>query len=139
MSENEIKNENVTTTTTKSQTWLNRIYSALVGAALAICTTLGITSEKINDEKAKVKTIQTQAKEALEAIKSGDIKTAQTKLTEATQTTKEVIAKAKEVIEKAKETDKTELVKAAVSGAKEAITKDNMKKAEASSKMYTEK
>ena len=86
-----------TATTSKKGTWLNRLFSAVIGAAVAVGAMFGITNEKIAEEKTKVETIQTQAKEALDAIKNGDIKTATAKLTEATAVVKEVANDVKEV------------------------------------------
>ena len=98
-----------TATTSKKGTWLNRLFSAVIGAAVAVGAMFGITNEKIAEEKTKVETIQTQAKEALDAIKNGDIKTATAKLTEATAVAKEVANDVKEVANQVKTTDKKDV------------------------------
>ena len=110
-----------TATTSKKGTWLNRLFSAVIGAAVAVGAMFGITNEKIAGEKTKVETIQTQAKEALDAIKNGDIKTATTKLTEATAVAKEVVKDVKETAEQVKNADPAEVGKTAVQGAKDAL------------------
>ena len=134
--------ESETKVVTKKQTWLNRIWSAIVGAIIAVGAMFGITTDKVAEEKAKVETVQTQAKEALEAIKAGDITTATQKLTEATTAVKEVVNGVKEaaanVKEQAKDTDKKEIGKTAIKGAIENLVKNNVKNAEAATKAYTE-
>ena len=110
-----------TATTSKKGTWLNRLFSAVIGAAVAVGAMFGITNEKIAEEKTKVETIQTQAKEALDALKTGDIQTATTKLTEATAIVKEVAKDVKETAEQVKNADPAEVGKTAVQGAKDAL------------------
>jgi uncharacterized protein HemX len=133
-------NTNEKKISTKS-TWLNRIWSAIVGAIIAVGSMFGITSEQISAQKAKVESIQTQTKEALDALKSGDPATAITKLTEVTadvtNTTKNVISDVKEVSTSIKESDKTQVAVTAIKGAAEALVKNETKKIEAATKQYS--
>lgn len=138
----ETETKETTTTVTKKQTWWNRIWSAIVGAILAVGAMFGITTDQIAEEKAKVETVQAQAKEALDAIKAGDLTTAQAKLTEATTIVKDVVKDAKETVknvtEAAKEADKKEVGKTAIKGALEGAIKGDIKKVEAATKMYSD-
>lgn len=133
-------NTNEKKISTKS-TWLNRIWSAIVGALIAVGSMFGITSEQISAQKAKVESIQTQTKEALDALKKGDTAEAITKLTEVTadvtNTTKDVISDVKEVSASIKESDKTQVVVTAIKGAAEALVKNETKKIEAATKQYS--
>ena len=127
------------TVETKNTTWLNRIFSAVVGAAIAVGTTLGITNEQMAVEKAKVTSIKTQVVAALDALKAGDVTTATANLKAAAVTGKEAIADAKVIAENVKASDKASIIETA----KEQITKvavaNQVKKVEAETKAYTEK
>lgn len=101
--------------TTKKQTWLNRIYSAVVGAILAIGAMFGISQPQLNAQKAKVTEVKTKAATAIEALKCGDTQMALTLLQETIGNTKEITEQAK----KDYETLKTKTI-----NAKDAATKE---------------
>lgn len=105
------------------------ICSAVIGAAVAIGSIFGITENQVNEQKAKVTEIKGLASEALDAIKSGKFDDAKAALELATETTKEVVADAKTVIDNIKAADKEE-VKAAVKTEAEKVVKDVATKAE---------
>ena len=81
--------------TTKKQTWLNRIWSAAVGAVVAVGAMFGITQPQIDAQKAKVTEVKTKAASAVEALKAGDTQTAIKQL-------QEVVGDAKAIAEQAK-------------------------------------
>lgn len=122
--------------TTKKQTWLNRIWSAAVGAVVAVGAMFGITQPQIEAQKAKVVEVKTKATEALDALKKGDVQTATAKLQEATAATKEVAEQVKKDFEKIKEADKGSVVENAKKTATEALVKDQVKKVETNSAAY---
>ena len=101
--------------TTKKQTWLNRIYSAIVGAILAVGTMFGISQPQLDAQKAKVTEIKTKAATAIEALKCGDTQMALILLQETIGNTKEITEQAK----KDYETLKTKTI-----NAKDAATKE---------------
>lgn len=123
--------------TTKKQTWLNRVWSAVVGAAVAVGAMFGITQPQIDAQKAKVVEIKTYASEALEALRNGDVKTATTKLQEATAVTKEVAKQIKKDVNKIKEANKESVVETAKTAITETLVKDQVKKAEITNTQYT--
>ena len=122
----------------KKSTWWNRIWSAVVGAAIAIGSMFGITSEQISAEKAKVETVQVKASAALEALKAGDVTTATANLKEVVATGKEVVADAKVLAEKVKTADKESVVEAAKDAVTKAVVADQVKKVETAAAVYTE-
>ena len=122
--------------TTKKQTWLNRIWSAAVGAVVAVGAMFGITQPQIEAQKAKVVEVKTKATEALDALKKGDVQTATAKLQEATAATKEVAEQVKKDIAKVKEANKDSVVETAKKAATEALVKDQVKKVETNSAAY---
>ena len=122
--------------TTKKQTWLNRIWSAAVGAVVAVGAMFGITQPQIEAQKAKVVEVKTKATEALDALKKGDVQTATAKLQEATAATKEVAEQVKKDFEKIKEADKGSVVENAKKTATEALVKDQVKKVETTNAAY---
>ena len=119
---------------TKKATWWNRIWSAIVGAILAVAAMFGITTDQVAEQKENVKQVKTLASEALESIKKGDVATAQAKLNEAQEVGKEVVSKTKEAIETIKKTDKKEVVEKV----KNALTSANTKTVETAAKQYTQ-
>ena len=130
------KTEEVVVTSTKKQTWLNRVWSAVVGAAVAVGAMFGITQPQIDAQKAKVVEIKTYASEALEALRNGDVKTATTKLQEATAVTKEVAEQIKKDVNKIKEANKESVVETAKTAITETLVKDQVKKAETTNTQY---
>ena len=124
--------------TTKKQTWLNRVWSAIVGAAVAVGAMFGITQPQIDAQKAKVVEIKTYASEALEALRNGDVKTATTKLQEATAVTKEVAEQIKKDVNKIKESNKESVVETVKKTVTESLVKDQVKKVETKSAQYNE-
>ena len=138
---NEEVSENTTTeveTANKKQTWLNRIWSAIVGAAVAVGAMFGVTQPQIEAQKAKVIEVKTYATEALEAIKKGDVQTATAKLQEVTAATKEVAEQIKKDVEKVKEADKKSVVETVKKTVTESLVKDQVKKVETKSAQYNE-
>jgi hypothetical protein len=121
----------------KKSTWWNRIWSAVVGAAIAVGSMFGITSEQISAEKAKVETVQVKASAALEALKVGDVTTATANLKEVVATGKEVVADAKSLAEKVKAADKESVVETAKDAVTKAVVADQVKKVEAAEAAYT--
>lgn len=105
----------------KKATWWNRIWSAIVGAVLSVAAMFGITTEQINEQKAKTEEVKNLAGEALDAIKKGDVATAKAALELATETGKQVVDNAKQVVDNVKEAKAEDIAKTAVEGAKEAI------------------
>lgn len=128
--------KNTETTTNTKQTWLNRIWSAVVGAAVAVGAMFGVTQPQIEAQKAKVTEVKNYATEALEAIKKGDVQTATAKLQEATAATKEVAEQIKKDVEKVKEADKKSVVETAKNAVTEALVKDQVKRTEAATATY---
>lgn len=123
--------------TSKKKTWVNRIWSAVVGAVVAVGAMFGVTQPQIEAQKAKVTELKTYAIEALDAIKSGDVTTATEKLKQATATTKEVAEQIKKDVEKVKNADKNSVVETAKNAATEALVKDQVKKVETAGQQYT--
>ena len=103
--------------TTKKSTWLNRIYSAAVGAIVAVGAMFGITQPKIDAQKAK-------ATQALEEIKKGDIQAAQ-------KTLQEIAGQVKKDVETVKEAGKNvtvnDVVTTGAEGAKAGAAKADAK------------
>jgi gas vesicle protein len=108
----------------KKATWWNRIWSAIVGAVLAVASMFGITTEQINEQKAKTEEVKNLAGEALEAIKKGDVATAKAALELAAETGKQVVEEAKQVVDNVKEAKAEDVAKTAVEGAKKAIKEE---------------
>ena len=123
-------------TTNKKTTWLSRIWSAAVGAVVAVGAMFGITQPQIEAQKAKVTEVKNYATEALEAIKKGDVQTATAKLQEATAATKEVAEQIKKDVEKVKQADKKSVVETAKNAVTEALVKDQVKRTEAATAVY---
>ena len=107
----------------KKATWWNRIWSAIVGAALAVASMFGITTAQIDEQKAKTEEVKDLAGEALEAIKKGDVATAKAALELAAETGKQVVEEAKQVVDNVKEAKAEDIAKTAVEGAKEGLNK----------------
>lgn len=107
MSEETKKTEEVTTK--KSSTWLNRIGSAIVGALIAVGSMLGITSDKIAEQKAKTEEIKVMVSGAIYDLSAGNIVAAKDKLQKAVVTGKEVVDTVKETIKTVKSTDTKEV------------------------------
>lgn len=107
----------------KKATWWNRIWSAIVGAVLAVASMFGITTAQIDEQKAKTEEVKNLASEALEAIKKGDVATAKAALELAAETGKQVAKDAKQVVDNVKETKTEDIVKTAVEGAQEGLNK----------------
>lgn len=82
--------------TTKKQTWLNRICSAVVGAIVAVGAMFGINQSQIDAQKAKVTEVKTKAASAIESLKNGDTKMAIATLQQVVGDVKEVAAQAKQ-------------------------------------------
>lgn len=112
------------------KTWLNRFVSAAIGALVAIGSMVGVTGNQITEQKERVVSVQNLAKEALDAIKAGDVTVATAKLQEAVSSGKEVVVSAKEVVEKVKEADSKSVVETVKNSATEALVKDEAEKTE---------
>jgi ElaB/YqjD/DUF883 family membrane-anchored ribosome-binding protein len=112
----------------KKATWWNRIWSAIVGAVLAVAAMFGITEPQIKEQKAKVEEVTKLAGEALELAKAGKIEDAKAALELAVESGKELKEQAKKdvesVKEKAKEAKAEDIASEAVKGAKESLVKD---------------
>lgn len=89
----------------KKTTWWNRIWSAIVGAVLAVASMFGITTAQIDEQKAKTEEVKNLASEALEAIKKGDVATAKAALELATESGKQVVDNANQVVDNIKNAD----------------------------------
>lgn len=123
----------------KKATWWNRIWSAIVGAILAVASMFGITTVQIDEQKAKTKEVKATVSAAIEDIKAGKVAEAKAKLESAVATTKEVVAEAKEIVEKGKNANIKEVKEKAVEGATQALKKttekiENLKKPETTKK-----
>ena len=105
----------------KKATWWNRIWSAIVGAIMAVAATLGITSDQIAEQKAKTEEVKKLAVEALEYAKAGKIDDAKAALQLAVETGKETATEVKKVVDNVKDAKAEDLAKEAVKGAKEAL------------------
>lgn len=110
--------------TTKGKTWWNRIWSAIVGAVLAVLSMFGITNDKVAEQKEMVKQVQAYASEALVDIKAGNLSAAAEKLDKANAIGKEVKEEVKEVVENVKNADKEAVKDAAIKGAVEGLNKE---------------
>jgi hypothetical protein len=119
---------------TKKATWWNRIWSAILGAVLAVAAMFGVNTEQIKEQKAKTEEVKTLAGEALAAFKAGDTKTGMEKLNAVQTVGKEVVKNTKEMVETVKNADK----KTVVENIKTALTSANTKAVEATAKQYTE-
>lgn len=108
----------------KKTTWWNRIWSAIVGIALAVGSMFGITTAQINEQKAKTEEIKTVITAAIEDIKAGKITDATTKLETAVATGKEVVSEAKKVIDNVKNTDKEKTTNVVKEAAAKELVKD---------------
>lgn len=123
--------------TTAKSTWMNRIWSAVVGAAVAVASMFGITSEQIADEKAKVESIKTQVAAALDAIKAGDVTVATANLQAAVATGKEVAADAKTIADKVKNADKNSVIETAKESLIKSTVANQAKKVEQAAASYS--
>jgi hypothetical protein len=116
---------------TKKATWWNRIWSAIVGAVVAVAAMFGITEPKIAEQKAKVEEVKNIAAETLENIKAGKIEDAKAGLELIIESGKEVTEQAKTdvetVTEKVKNTPAEDIAAEAVKGAKENLSKPEQK------------
>jgi methyl-accepting chemotaxis protein len=110
-----------TVPTTKKATWWNRIWSAIVGAVLAVGAMFGITSEQVAGQKAKTEEVKKFAAEALEYAKQGKCDDAKAALEIVVETSKDVINDTKEVVDKVKDAKAEDIAAEAVKGAKEAL------------------
>lgn len=128
--------------TTKKATWWNRIWSAIVGALIAVGSMFGITTEQVAEQKAKTEEVRKLAGEALELAKAGKLDDAKATLEKAVETGKEVVADAKEVVDNVKNADKEAVKetvkKSLIETVKETITKSDVKKAEQAAAQYTD-
>ena len=123
----------------KKQSFMTKIWSAIVGAAVAVAGMFGITQDQIATEKAKVESIKTQATAALEALKAGDVTTATANLKAAVETGKAVVADAKAIAENVKASDKKSVVETLKNEVTEAAVKDQVKKVEQAAAAYSAK
>ena len=127
--------------TSKKSTWWNRIWSAIVGALIAVGSMFGITSEQVAEQKAKTEEVKNLAGEALEAIKKGDVVTAKAALELAAETGKQVIDESKKVIDNVKNADKEEVKETVkdslIKTAKDAVNMNALKEAEKGAAIYT--
>ena len=105
--------------TTKAKSWWNRIWSAIVGAVLAVAAMFGITNDKVAQEKALMTQVKQYTEDALVDIKAGNIKAAAEKLEQAKSIGKTVVDDVKETVENVKNADKEEVKNVAIEGAKE--------------------
>ena len=138
MSEETKKTETtVITGKTGKTSFMTKIWSAIVGAAVAVAGMFGITNEQISTEKAKVESIKTQAVAALDALKAGDVTTATANLQAAIATGKVVVADVKAVTEKVKAEDKKSVVETLKNEATKIAVKDQVKKVEKATAAYT--
>lgn len=110
----------------KKATWWNRIWSAIVGAIVAIGAMFGITTDQVKEQVAKTEQVKVLAAEALTALKSGDIKTATAKLKEAGEVGKDVAEETKNMIDTVK--DKLEEAKAKSDAKAETVSTEQYKK-----------
>lgn len=122
--------------TTKAKSWWNRIWSAIVGAVLAVAAMFGITTDKVAHEKALVTQVKQYAEDALADIKNGNLTEAAKKLEQANAIGKNVVEDVKDTAEKIKDADKTEVKDAALKGAKDGLLNP---KAETSNKNTEQK
>ena len=115
----------------KKATWWNRIWSAIVGAVMAVAAMFGITTDQVADQKAKVTEIKTMAAEALQNIKDGKIQDGMAGLqliVEEGKTMGEQVKKTVETVkEKVKETPAENIAAEAVKGAVKGMTKTEQK------------
>ena len=123
------------TTTTKTS-FMTKIWSAVVGAAVAVASMFGITQEQITAEKAKVQSIKTQATAAYEALKDGDTTTAVANLKAAIETGKQAVTDAKALAEKVKEADKKSVIETVKNEVTKVAVKDQVKKVDAAAAAY---
>lgn len=104
--------------TTKAKSWWNRIWSAIVGAVLAVAAMFGITGDKVAQEKALMIQVKQYTEDALIDIKAGNFKAATEKLEQAKSIGKTIVNDVKETVEDVKNADKEEVKKDAIEGAK---------------------
>lgn len=127
---------------TKKTTWWNRIWSAIVGALIAVGSMFGITTEQVAEQKAKTEEVRKLAGEALELTKAGKLDDAKATLEKAVETGKEVVSDAKEVVDNVKNADKEAVKetvkKSLIDSVKSAITKNDVKKIEQATTQYTD-
>lgn len=127
----DVKNTVTAPAVTKKSTWWNRIWSAIVGAIVAVGAMFGITEPQIAEQKAKVEEVKNMAAETLENIKAGKIEDAKAGLELIIESGKEVAEQAKTdvetVTEKVKNTPAEDIAAEAVKGAKENLSKTEQK------------
>lgn len=117
------KTKNVITTT-KGKTWWNRIWSAVVGAVVAVGAMFGITNDQIAEQKEKVEEVKALANEALEAIKKGDVADAKAALELAAESGKEVIKESKKIVDNVKNADSKEVKETIKESLKKSVTEE---------------
>ena len=135
----EIKNTTAETTNVNcacKKVWANRIWSALVGAAIAIGGMFGITNEQIYAEKTKAETLKSKAEAALDALKKGDVTMATASLQAAIATGNEIVVDAKEIAKSVKENES--IVETTKNEIAKTVVADQAKKVEVATAMYTE-
>lgn len=126
---NEVK-ETVETTVCKKtwkdvvKGWFKKLWSAIVGAAVAVAAMFGITSEQVKEQTARAELVKLYAQDALYSLQQGDVKTAIDKLKTATEAGKEIAVEAKKVIDTVKSAKKDEVIDTAVDAAKAELKKD---------------
>lgn len=113
--------------TTKKATWWNRIWSAIVGAVLAVLSMFGITNEKIAKLEQDKNDLKNLATEVTTSIKAGNFE-------DAKAAADLIIEKVNEKKEAVKETVKKSLI----DSVKSAITKNDVKKIEQATTQYTD-
>ena len=115
----------------KKATWWNRIWSAIVGAVMAVAAMFGITTDQVAEQKAKVTEVKTMAAEALQNIKDGKIQDGIAGLqliVEEGKTMGEQVKKDVETVkEKVKETPAENIAAEAIKGAVKEATKTEQK------------
>ena len=115
----------------KKATWWNRIWSAIVGAVMAVAAMFGITTDQVAEQKAKVTEMKAVATEALQNIKDGKIQDGIAGLqliVEEGKTMGEQVKKTVETVkEKVKETPAENIAAEAVKGAVKGMTKTEQK------------
>ena len=132
VTETEVKETTTTESTTACKKtwktyvkeWLNRVWAAIVGAAVAVGAMFGITSEQVKEQTARAELVKLYSADALYSLQHGDVKTAIDKLKTATEAGKEIAVEAKKVIDTAKTTKKDKVIDTAVDAAKAELKKD---------------
>lgn len=118
-------------TASKKSTWLNRIWSAVVGLAVGVAGMFGISQDQIKAERAKVELMKVAVTDAIYNLQQGDVKAATINLKEVAATTQKVAADIKEAAEKAK-SNKQNIVEKAKEAIVKEVVKQEVKEAEKS-------